>query len=333
MDLLLEKLLKAFSTSGNEEGIRNAIKNELSNLSVKYEEDKMGNLIIKFSNNNFIDGNKINSIDDSGRVMICTHMDSIGFITTFIDDKGFIRVAPIGTFNINKVLNSNLIFKNGAIGKLCSLKDNSSFEDVFVDIGVNSKEEAMKYVKEGDAAIVKSKFIEKDDIIISPGLNNKIGCYVLLEIIKKMKKLKDIKVNKDLYIVFSTQGELEGRGARAVTNLIKPDYSIVLDVEEENKSGFNLGSGCAIKVLDKKLIIHHEIKELLEKIFEKLNIKTKYLVSDNSTEGGAIHKECNGSKTGVLSIPCRYKNSSQEFVNKNDIKEAISIVNEFISFL
>jgi len=77
------------------------------------------------------------------------------------------------------------------------------------------------------------------------------------------------KVNREAYFVFSSQAELGGRGARVVTLALEPDLCIVLDLEVAwdyigGKGNLKLGKGPIVTVIDKGLIMHHEVKEHLE---------------------------------------------------------------------
>lgn len=330
MDLLLEDLLETFSTSGNEELLRNVIVKELDKLSVKYREDKMGNLIVDICDNFYTK----NTIDKKEKVMICAHMDNIGFIVTGIDDKGLIKVASIGEFDLSKVVNNYVSFKNGTIGKLYSNKKDPKDEDLFIDLALDSKKEVEGLIKEGDVAVIKPSIIENNNNILSSGLNNKIGCFILFQIIKmiKNKEIKNLDKNNEFYFVFSTQNILGGRGARAAANIIAPDYAIVLDMEEAKECGDSiyLGRGPAIKILDKTLIINREVKEKLDKVFERISLKPQYIVNNHGGDGGFIHKEGNGTKTGALGIPCRYINTSSEIVNKSDIENTKNIIIEIL---
>ena len=95
MDILLEKLIKAFGTSSHEEGVRNVIFDKLNELDINYEVDKMDNVIVKM-------GAKVQCEED--KLMFVSHMDTVGLIATVIDDKGFVKVGNLGDFKINNIL-------------------------------------------------------------------------------------------------------------------------------------------------------------------------------------------------------------------------------------
>ena len=82
MDLLKE-LTQNYGPSGREEKIREFIKKHIRDYADDVSTDALGNLIAHKKGN----GKKI---------MFAAHMDEIGIITTFIDDNGYLRFAPVG---------------------------------------------------------------------------------------------------------------------------------------------------------------------------------------------------------------------------------------------
>lgn len=313
MDIMLEKLINAFRVSGYEGDMKNIIKDELKEVDCDINEDKMGNLIVKMGKG-------------SEKLMISANMDQAGLMATYIDDKGFVRVSNIGEINPSHILHRLVVFESGIVGKVASSKEKPNMEDLFIDFGLSGKEEILEKVKEGDAACILASGFEVEDKIISPGLNNRIGCYTLLRAIKGVKEL-----NKEFYFVFTVQGELGGRGARAAAYSIDPDYSIVLGIQEAGdyiggKGNIKLGQGPVIRIKDKTLIMCEEIKNLIEDAAQKADVKIQYGICNEGTEGGVIHKERSGIKTGVLAVPIRYNHSMTEMVSIKDVENIINIL-------
>lgn len=312
MDVMLEKLLNAFGVSGHEGEVREVILEELKGIDCNVKEDKMGNLIVKLGSG-------------TEKIMFCAHMDEIGLIATYIEDNGFVRVGSIGDFKPGDMVNNFAMFKNGTMGKIASAKAEPEIGDIFIDLGIKGREEVIKAVKEADTACFIGEALEVGKNIISPGLDNRIGCYILLRMIKEIKD-----TNKEVYFVFSTQQELGGRGARAAAFAIEPDYCVVLDLEQAGdviggEGNIALGAGPVVSIMDKTLIMHHEIKEMLDKAAGS-DIKLQYTYSTSITDGGTIHKEAGGIKTGVVSVPCRYKHTVSEMVCLEDVEAVIKLL-------
>lgn len=326
MDKLLEELFNSFGVSSREEDIRNIIKNEvesiksIGNTSINIQEDTMGNLIIKLG-------------DGGEKFMLCTHMDNPGFMVTNIDNGGFLKTSAIGNIKPEKMLGMLVKFKNNIIGRIDSAKSNPTVEDLFIDLGVSSREAAQKQIKEGDLAELIGNRVESNGRIIGPNLHSKLACHVFVEIIKEIMKINNL--NKEVYFVFSTGYHKGFMGARAAASKIKPTAAIVLDaIEAEDYSGgkgdIKLEGGPLITIFDKSLVIHHKVKELIEKSADKLDIRTQYNIGSGKNEGGLIHKEVGGIKTAMLGMPCRYLDTSEEIMALKDIDDMRRLVSEVI---
>lgn len=316
MDVMLEKLLNAFGVSGHEGEVREVILEELKGIDCNVKEDKMGNLIVKLGSG-------------TEKIMFCAHMDEIGLIATYIEDNGFVRVGSIGDFKPGNMVNNFTMFKNGTMGKIAATKAEPEIGDIFIDLGIKGREEVLKVVKEADTACFIGEALEVGKNIISPGLDNRIGCYILLRMIKEIKD-----TNKEVYFVFSTQQELGGRGARAAAFAIEPDYCVVIDIEQAGdviggEGNIALGAGPVVSIMDRTLIMHHEIKEMLDKAAGS-DIKLQYTYSTSITDGGTIHKEAGGIKTGVVSVPCRYKHTVSEMVCLEDVEAVIKLLKNLV---
>ena len=326
MDLLLENLIKTYGVSGREDKIREVIKERLTNLGIEFKIDPMGNIISNLTN----DKNK-------KTFTICSHMDTVGVIATYIEDNGFIRCGSIGDFNLREFQGGIVEFENGTRGRVAMEKASDEIGDMFIDIGVSSKEEALKYVEEGDVAFFSGNILEFNHIIMGPGLSSRIGPYILLRVIENIKDRTSLEsLPYNITFVFTTQHNLEGRGARALTHSVMPDYAIVIEGEESGdyigaKGSLKLSEGLGMKIMDRNLIIHNEIKQILEEVKKKNNIKMKKITSNSITDGRIIQKEGKGCRTGAVVLPFRYINSSEEMVSLLDIEEGVKLIEGILS--
>lgn len=324
MNKLFEDLVGAFGVSGHEEEVRSVIVEQLSSLEVENKVDNMGNVIAKIGRSNG---------EEEKRIMISSHMDTMGFIVMYIEDNGFLRIGKVGEFDEAAFVNNMVEFENGNSGRICGTKDSPKIDDMYIDLGVESIEEALELVREGDVCIITSNVIEEEKNIIAPALDNRVGCYMSLKSIEKLIENKESleKLDKEIYFVFSTQNTLGGRGARAAAYEINPMYALVVDGENAGDtlggSGkFSLGKGTGIKFMDRTLLMHHEVKEQLEKVYEKMDKKPHYIFGETQGDGKTIHKEGVGVKTGTLVYPVRYKDTNMEMVNYKDIEEGIEVI-------
>lgn len=325
MDKLIEKLLNSFAVCSREDSIREAIKDEIIKISkarsidVNIEEDLIGNLIVKLGKG-------------KEKYMLCTHMDNPGVIALQIEDSGFLRVYPVGSCKAEKLAKSLIRFKNGTLGRLDSSKSNPSKDELFVDIGVSSREVALNKVQEGDVAELVGNILESHGRLMGSNLHNKLACYILIEVIRSME-LENL--NKEVYFVFSAQREAGFKGARAAAFKIKPQVAIVLDTLEVEdyiggKAEMSLDKGPIISIFDKSLLIHKEVKGIIEKVAKEEKINLQYSIGSDKNEGGLIHKEVGGIKTATIGFPCRYMHTSEEMVSLNDVNDTTKLIKSII---
>ncbi|MBC8062724.1 MAG: hypothetical protein H7Y18_18990 [Clostridiaceae bacterium] len=313
MDKLFKKLINAFAVCGREEERAIVIKDFLTEKNIKFVEDKMGNILVKLG-----EGNE--------KLMITTHMDSIGLLATHIEEEGFIRAEKIGVFNSENFAYSAIKFKNGGRAKVSMGKK----EEIFVDSGFSSRDEVLKKIKEGDSIAFLSELIETNGRLIGHDLEASFGCFILLNLINQSSEL-----NRETYFVFSVQHQEGGRGARSAAFEINPDYAIILQGEEAgdriNGTGnIKLGAGPILSIMNKGLILHHNMKELVEAAALQAKITLQYSVSKGNSDGGVVHKERGGVKTGVISIPIRYISTPSEMVALKDVETITQLLKSIV---
>jgi tetrahedral aminopeptidase len=317
---LVRKLTGSFGVSGNEEEIRDIIINEIENKVDEIRVDVLGNLIAVKKGT----GKKI---------MIAAHMDEIGLMVTHIDEKGFLRFSNLGWVSQFYSLCQRVQFKNGTIGsifyeeKLEEMKD-LKLSKMYIDIGCATREDAEKKVRTGDVACFIGEAKKEGNMIISKALDDRAGCSVLIETIKSLPKTEN-----ELYFVFTVQEELGLRGARTAAYQILPDIAIAVDVTLTGDTPDTIpmevkcGGGPAIKIKDRSIICHPEVKKMLEKAAKKAEIKIQYEILENGgSDPGSIHLVAGGIPSGAISIPCRYAHSTNEMVDINDLEESVRLL-------
>jgi putative aminopeptidase FrvX len=82
----LKQLCNIYGVSGFENDVREILSKYWTEQRIKYEIDGMGNLIGKFPSHS----------DEKPTLLIMAHMDEVGFMTSKIDDDGFISIIQLG---------------------------------------------------------------------------------------------------------------------------------------------------------------------------------------------------------------------------------------------
>lgn len=319
MKELIKKLTEAFGPSGAEGPIRETIRDLVRPYVDDIRVDALGNLICRKAGN----GGK--------KILLAAHMDEIGFMVTHVDDNGFIRFTPIGGLNPYVCLGQRVYFKNGTFGMIGSerIKEPKEIklEKFFIDIGARDKDEALKKVKVGDSGAFYHSMSDLGDRVIAKALDDRIGCVVVIEALKRMSK-----VSNEIYAVFTVQEEVGLRGARTAAFGIHPDAGIAIDVTRTGDTpkcatmDVSLGKGAAIKVKDSSLICHPGLKNHLVRLAEQNGIRYQMEVLElGGTDSGAIQMTREGIPAAVISVPSRYIHTPGEMVDISDVEECIKL--------
>jgi endoglucanase len=320
---LLKDLVSVYGPASNEDLTRDYITNEIKDFVDEIEVDALGNLIARKKG-------------AGKKVMISAHMDQIGLMVIDIDEKGFLRFTNVGGISPVVSLSQRVVFENGTVGIIYAepVDDISKLklENMYIDIGAFSKEEAEKKISIGDICIYKSDYVENENVVFTPYLDDRVGCFVAIEALKSIKNPAN-----DLYFVFSVQEEVGLRGAKTAAYRINPDVGIALDVTSHGDTpkakrfAIGLNKGAAIKVKDNSIICHPKVKNLLVNLAKDNNIPYQMEVLEfGGTDSGAIHVNMEGVPSGVISIPTRYVHSTVEMASKNDIINCTKLLIEFL---
>lgn len=329
--------------SGFEGEIANIITRELKDKVDNIETDSMGNIIATKK------GDK-----KAPTIMLAAHMDEIGLMVRYIDDKGFIKFSTIGGINDQMLMNQTVTIHSskgediiGVIGskpphitKASEKNKVVKAEDMFIDIGATSKEDAEKILSIGDPITFNSWFEEfPNDLIMGKALDNRIGCYVMIEVLKR------VNTKATVYGVGTVQEEVGLKGAKTSAFKLNPDIAIALDVTlsgdhpgiKPEEAPVVIGKGPAIILVDasgRGIITQKSIKDLLIEAGDKNELDYQLEVSDGgTTDGTAIHLTREGIPTGVLSVPTRYIHTPVSVASMKDIESTIQLITQAINDL
>lgn len=323
----LKKLCGISSPSSLEENICEAIKEEVSKYVDDVYCDALGNLIV-------------HKKGTGKKLLFTAHMDQIGLMVTDIDEGGFLKFSSVGGLIPFTLIGQRIIFSNGVIGIIDSGVDletsqelsKLSLNKLYIDIGATSKEEAVKKIEIGETGTFNAEYYENDDIIVSRSIDDRIGCYMLAEVIKEQ-----IETDYDIYYAFTVQEEVGCRGAITATYQVEPDLGIAIDITPAGdtpgtkNSNTKIGAGAAIKLMDSSLMTHSQIKKILTDKAKNNNVKYQYeIMHRGGTDSGEIHISKNGVRSGVISIPTRHAHTANEMIHKSDVVESIKLIKAII---
>ncbi len=317
MDKLLQKLVPPVSVSGREEEISRVIET-LAKPYGQISRDHLGNLVVHKPGN-------------GRRILLAAHMDTIGLIVTHVDEKGFVRFAAIGGLRLVPMIGQRVKFESGVVGIVCYDRGTEpgdlTVDKLYVDT-------AGAKVEIGETAAFCAEPLFAGRKVISPYLDNRLGCAVCLKALELLKH-----TDNDIFCVFTVQEEVGCRGAKPVAYTITPDLAIAVDIcgladfpGDDKPNSLTVEGGPVIKIMDAGVICHPTVVSMLEEAGKKLNIATqRYVTRSGGTDAGAIFNTRGGVPSGVLSIPIRYTHNPNELADLDVAENCAKLLAEAIS--
>ncbi len=332
----LERLMMASGPSGFETETAAVFRSYIARFCEKTYTDVMGNTV------GVLNG------ASKFKVMLAGHYDEIGFQVVHISDDGYLYFRNVGGIDKLTVPGTEVEILaekgrvHGVIGKkpihLAKDQDKAlELKDMWIDIGVSKKKEAAKIIRIGDPVAVKSNYrrIGKSRIV-SKGMDDKIGAFVVAETLKVLKS-RDLKVA--VYGVGTVQEELGLRGATTSAFGIAPDVGFAVDVgfatdvpdiEKKVLGELSLGKGPAIsRTADNNPVLLERLVRTAKKKKIKYQEKAGFRAS-GGTDTATIQLSRSGVATALISIPNRYMHTPVEMCDLADAEGAVSLLAETI---
>lgn len=317
---LISALTAVYGPSGREQAISKTISQLAGPYADEITSDVMGNLIV-------------HKRGSGPKLMFAAHMDTIGLVVTYIEADGSLRVGKVGGVTPKEVRNAPVRFENGVCGAVkvhgsAKEEDKLTVDDLYIDIGAASRDEAKAMVQLGDVAVYATQTVRAGKRIIAPYLDNRASCAVLLKTLERLKTSP-----YDLYFVFTVQEELGLRGAKTAAYGVDPEYAVAVDVTSawdwpgaSKHVSAVLGGGAAIKIMDASVICHPEMVERLTALAKAKGIRTQQdVLTRGGTDAGAIHQSRLGVITGGISIPCRFSHTPTAIVELADVEACVDM--------
>jgi putative aminopeptidase FrvX len=326
MKELIRKLVETYGPSGVEEQIRTIIRAEVESLADEIRVDPLGSLVVHKKGSG-----------EGERIVLDAHMDEIGVMVTYVDEKGFARFTRVGGVRALTCVGARVAFADGTIGiigveeKREDVNKVPKFEQLYIDTGASSRDDCPLHV--GDAAMFVRPFVAQGTRLISKAMDDRIGCAVLIETLRRLEHTPH-----DVYFVFAVQEETTLSGARTSTYGIDPDLAIAVDVTltgdkpESRPMAVELGKGPAVKVQDSGMIAHPKVRDLLVQRAKDAGIPYQLEVLERgTTDAAAMQLVRAGVPSGCLSVPCRYVHTPSEMVDERDVQHCVDLLLEVLS--
>ena len=334
---LLKKLCETPGVSSREDKVRDLVIEELKPLTDEIRVDTLGSVIA------------IKKGTGGPRVMLAAHTDEIGFLVKFIDDKGFLRLQPVGGWDPRTMV-AQRVHVHGYGGQtllgalmpaakpihLLTAEEMGKplkIEEFFVDLGL-PVEEVKAQVEMGDMVTMARTTERIGGNVISKSLDDRLSVFVMIEALRAVGPHA-----AEIIAVATTQEEVGLRGATTAAYALEPEIGIALDVTLANDfpgtADFDqvtqLGNGAALKIMDGSTLSHPKLLRHFRDLAEKHGIKHQLeILSRGGTDAGAIQRSRAGVPTFTLSLPTRYIHTVNEMASVADIEAATALLARYL---
>ncbi len=333
----LEKLSNLPGVSGNEDAVRSYILEKIEGLADEVSVDNTGSVIAV----------KKGSSPTKRRLMVCAHMDEVGLIITSVSEDGLLHFATVGGIDPAVLCGRTVLVGStritGVIGvvpiHLASKDDRNNIpkvENMFIDIGAGSKEEAELRVTPGDICVFDTVFETfGEGLLKGKALDDRAGCAILIELMKQ-------EYMCDVYFVFTTMEEVGLRGAGCAAFTVDPELALVIEATtaadiagvDEGREVCFVGSGAVVGFMDRRTIYDRELFTTALDIgrTKGISVQIKQAVAGGN-DAGAIQQTRGGVRTLAVSLPCRYLHAPASLIAESDLRSVYELVYELINVL
>lgn len=326
-----KKLSEADGIASNEGEVRKVLLEELKDHSDEIVCDGLGSIIFS----------KIKD-EKAPNIMICAHMDEVGFMVRSIDNLGMIHlitiggVKPLAQFTQKVRITTSDGRKIPAI--INGIYNDGKAEKIYADVGAYTAEEVYNLgIKVGDMVTYTTEFEEftLQNRLVGKAFDDRIGCFVMGEVLKRLDK-KDINCN--IHFAATSSEEVGIRGGKTATQLMNPDVVFVIDVAcaknefvRDYTNQKQIDKGVMLMHRDRTLVPNKEMINYIIETAEKNNISLQHdMFESGGTDGGEAHLVNEGKPCAVTCVPVRYGHCAFSIVSNKDLETIIELYTQLI---
>ncbi|EFC0403399.1 aminopeptidase [Escherichia coli] len=309
MDLsLLKALSEADAIASSEQEVRQILLEEADRLQKEVRFDGLGSVLIRLN-------------ESTGpKVMICAHMDEVGFMVRSISREGAIDVLPVGNVRM-------------AARQLQPVR-------------ITTREECkIPGLLDGDrqgndvSATFDTTFqVLPHQRVMGKAFDDRLGCYLLVTL---LRELHDAELPAEVWLVASSSEEVGLRGGQTATRAVSPDVAIVLDTACWAKNfdygaanHRQIGNGPMLVLSDKSLIAPPKLTAWVETVAAEIGVPLQAdMFSNGGTDGGAVHLTGTGVPTVVMGPATRHGHCAASIADCRDILQMQQLLSALIQRL
>ncbi|MGE5180395.1 MAG: M42 family metallopeptidase [Bacteroidota bacterium] len=337
---VLEALSNAPGVSGDEHRVRQLVAEAILDRVDSLEVDAMGSLVARVGAPSAARRNGARGrAHRTPHVMLCAHMDEVGVMVTAIEKEGRLRFRRAG--GLDPRLMPGQVFRigtkgvRGVVGILpphltAHAEDEKviAMDDLYLDIGAASREEAAEHVALGDCAVFDTTYESWGTTRKGKAFDDRAGCAVLASLVQERPPVP-------VTAVWSVQEEVGLRGATAAARRVAPDLAIVLEGTASGdapgasaeESAPHMGAGPALTIHDRSVMADARLVDLLRRTAREHRIPVQWKRPGiGGTDAGKIALSGEGVPSAIVSVPCRYIHAPAAYLDVRDAQRAVDLV-------
>ncbi|HEX2349639.1 MAG TPA: M42 family metallopeptidase [Ktedonobacterales bacterium] len=333
---LLRRLSETPGVSGREEQVRAIVVEQLKPLVDELSVDALGNVIA------------IKRGSSDRKVMLAAHMDEIGFMARYIDERGFVRIQPLGGFDPRTLVAQRVVVHTRGGERLRGVLTPATkpihllgderpgtpkLEEFYVDLGLPG-ERVKELVSLGDSITMDRTFEQVGENVIGKAMDDRTGVFTMIEALRQLGKH-----SATVIAVATVQEEVGLRGATTSAFAVQPDVAIAIDTTlavdtpgmPDTEAVTRLGEGVAIKVFDSSFIPNFKLVGHLREVAERHAIRHQMeVLPRGGTDAGAMQRARGGAAAITISIPSRYVHTVNEMISVADLDAAAKLLARYL---
>lgn len=338
----LIELMELAGPSGQEEPVLAWCRSRWSALGAEVIASPVGNVVAHLPGN-------------GPRVLLQGHADEIGYLVKSIDQRGFIWLADAQASGAKNLYHRHpigqpalIIGRGGRIdglfatvtGHIVSTRSDdallTSINDIFVDIGVSSRDEAEAAGVHVGAGVIWNPPVRRlGTRIIGKAIDDRVALAIMTHVLQTVDRAS---LAYDLTISATIQEEIGFVGAMSLGARGNYDLAIAIDNGpigdypgiDPREMPVTLGAGPTLVYKDSWTHYDRRIISRLRMVAAANEIPFQESVFPGFGSDGAVLMRA-GIPTALLGIATRYTHSAFEMADVRDVEGALKLLNSFLT--
>jgi endoglucanase len=286
-------------------------------------------------------------------VMLEAHADEIGFMIVQVDDKGFLRLRPIGGSDAATARGKRLRVL-GSKGEVAGVIGNTAIHlrrgetndekapkvhELWVDVGASNRQQvAALGLRVGHPAVYADEPVElAHRRLAGRALDNRVGGFIIARVLAKVAAARRTPAFR-LLCLNAVQEEIGGHGAMMAPHRLRPELCLCLDVthatdtpglEPAKHGSVTLGGG---PTLTHGTANHPQLVDRLVQVADRARIPIQHEASSRATgtDTDKIFHTREGVPSALVSLPLRSMHSAVETADLDDVEHTIDLLAGFV---